>query len=240
MSEATRWQGGAGTGEGTHRRHLVTHPISARRSSTLANSESSVTDRIAVRMSARSVGLPSFCGSVPAMAHVVFLRAANVGGRNVLRPAQLATALKHLDVVNVGAAGTFLVRERASAATVRQEIQGQLKHDLELAVVPAKEITALVNEEPFRGVTFSKERRAWVAVLCKRPKSKPTLPLESPAGKLWSVRVDTIEGSFALGLYQRQERGFLFPNQVVEKALGVPATTRWWETIVKVAALIER
>jgi len=173
------------------------------------------------------------------MAHVVFLRAANVGGRNVLRPAQLAAALEHLDVVNVGAAGTFLVRERASAATVRKEIQQHLRHDLELAVVPAKEIAALVNEEPFRGVTFSKDRRAWVAVLCSRPRTRASLPLESPAGKLWSVRVDRVEGSFALGLYQRQERGHVFPNQVVEKALGVPATTRWWETIVKVADLIE-
>jgi len=47
-----------------------------------------------------------------------------------------------------------------------------------------------------------------------------------------------VEGSFALGQYRRVG-GSLFPNQVVEKALGVRATTRWWETIVKVAQLIE-
>jgi hypothetical protein len=32
---------------------------------------------------------------------------------------------------------------------------------------------------------------------------------------------------------------FLFRNQVVEKALGVPATTRWWETFERTAPLVE-
>jgi hypothetical protein len=53
------------------------------------------------------------------------------------------------------------------------------------------------------------------------------------------VRLDRIEGRFALGLWQRRPGGFVFPNQVVEKAVGVPATTRWWETIKRVADIIE-
>jgi len=173
------------------------------------------------------------------MSHVVFLRAANVGGRNVFRPAQLATALSHLGVVNVGAAGTFLVRERATAASIRKEILARLEFEPDLAVIPGREILALVESKPFPRVTFSKDLRGWAAVLCRRPKTRPTLPLEAPAGKPWSVRFERIEGSFALGLFQRRPRGFLFPNQVVEKALGVPATTRWWETIQRVAQLIE-
>jgi uncharacterized protein (DUF1697 family) len=172
------------------------------------------------------------------MSHAVFLRAANVGGRNVFRPAQLAGALSHLDVVNLGAAGTFLVRGRATPAAIRREILTRLKFELDLAVVPAREILALVRSEPFRGMTFSKELRGWAAILCARPKVTPPLPLAAPAGKAWSVRLDRIEGSFALGLYRRAG-GSVFPNQVVEKALGVPSTTRWWETIVKVAQLIE-
>ena len=202
-----------------------------------------------VWISARSTGLPRFtrapkrarsCGSLPSVSHVVFLRAANVGGKNVFRPAQLASALSHLDVVNVGAAGTFLVRGRASAAAIRREILAQLPFELDLAVVPARDIAALARRKPFGRVTFSKDLRGWAAVLCRRPKTRPTLPLEAPAGKPWSVRFERIEGSFALGLFQRQPRGFLFPNQVVEKALGVPATTRWWETIQRLAQLIEK
>ncbi len=173
------------------------------------------------------------------MAHVVFLRAANVGGRNVFRPAQLAAALAHLEIVNVGAAGTFVVRARASAPAIRHEILARLPYDLAIAVRPASEIVALVRDEPFRGVALSKALRGWAAALCERPKAKPKLPLSAPAGRGWSVRFDRIEGSFALGIMQRRPGASVFPNAVVEKALGVPATTRWWETIEKLARLVD-
>jgi len=173
------------------------------------------------------------------MAHVVFLRAGNVGGKNVFRPAQLALALSHLDVVNVGAAGTFLVRARASASSIRREILAQLHFEPEIAVVTAGEIQALVEKKPFSGAKFTKKQRGWVAVLCGKPKTLAQLPITIPAGRSWSVRFDRVEGAFALGLWRRPVGGFVFPSLVVEKALGVKATTRWWETIERVAKLIE-
>lgn len=173
------------------------------------------------------------------MPHVVFLRAANVGGRNVFRPAQLAAALAHLDVLNVGAAGTFVVRSRVPAASIRREVLELLPFQPRIAVRPAGEVLALVRSEPFRGVAFSKDLRGWVAVLDGRPKVRPPLPLARPAGKGWSVRFDRLEGAFALGLCRRRPGRFVFPNQVVESALGVPATTRWWETFERVASLLE-
>jgi uncharacterized protein (DUF1697 family) len=173
------------------------------------------------------------------MAHVVFLRAGNVGGKNVFRPAQVALALAHLDVVNVGAAGTFLVRAKASASSIRREILAQLKFEPEIAVIPAEEIVAIVRKRPFSGAKFTKKQRGWVAVLCGKPKTRPDLPLTAPKGRSWSVRLDRVEGPFALGIWHRRAGGFVFPNQLVEKTLGVKATTRWWETIERVAKLIE-
>jgi uncharacterized protein (DUF1697 family) len=173
------------------------------------------------------------------MAHVVFLRAANVGG-NVFRPAQLAAALSDLGVVNVGAAGTFVVLGKASAASIRREILGRLPFALAIAVRPASEILALVQSKPFRGIAFSKDQRGWAAALCGRPAGRPALPLLVPAGKEWSVRFERVEGSFALGLHRRRPKGFVYPGAVVERALGVPATVRWWETLERVAELLAR
>src|SRR6185295_12228721 len=45
------------------------------------------------------------------MAVVVFLRGVNVGGHRRLRPSVLAKELERLDVVSIGAAGTFVVRK---------------------------------------------------------------------------------------------------------------------------------
>ena len=132
------------------------------------------------------------------MAHVVFLRAANVGGKNVFRPAQLAAALAHLEVVNLGAAGTFVVRAPASAASIRREILSRLPFEPAIAVRPAREVVALVRSEPFRGIALSKDLRGWAAVLCGPPRTRPTLPLVKPAGRNWSVRFDRIDGPFAL------------------------------------------
>jgi uncharacterized protein (DUF1697 family) len=171
------------------------------------------------------------------MAHVVFLRAANVGGNNVFRPAKLAAELSHLDVVNVGAAGTFVVRATASAAAIRRELIARLPFLPELAIRPAKEIIALAERDPFRDEALSRDRRAWVAVLTRPAKAKPGLPLQVPAGRSWSVRFERLEGAFALGIWQRPPKGFTNPSTVVEDALGVPVTTRWWETLVKVAEI---
>ena len=44
----------------------------------------------------------------------------------------------------------------------------------------------------------------------------------------------------ALGLWQRRPGGFVFAGEVVEDSLGVPVTTRWWDTLEKVAAIIEK
>jgi uncharacterized protein (DUF1697 family) len=173
------------------------------------------------------------------MAHVVFLRAANVGGKNVFRPARLASELAHLDVANVGAAGTFVVRAKVTEASIRREILARLPFEPGIAVYPASEILALVGGQPFRGVSFSKGERGWVAALVGKPKAKPALPISTPEGKSWSVRIDRVEGGFAMGLWRRRPEGFVFPNSFVEDALGVSATTRYWETFLRAAALLE-
>jgi uncharacterized protein (DUF1697 family) len=172
------------------------------------------------------------------MAYVVFLRAANVGGRNALRPARLAADLVHLDVVNVGAAGTFVVRGKATEAAIRREILARVSFEPTIVVRRASEILALVASDPFRGITFSRDLRGWAAALAGRPKARPDLPLLAPRGRDWSVRVDRVEDKFAVGLSRRRPGGSVFPSSVLEDALGVPATTSWWETVQRLASLL--
>jgi hypothetical protein len=105
--------------------------------------------------------------------------------------------------------------------------------------VPAARVLELVRSDPFEGVGFTKDQRGWVAALAARPKKVPELPVVRPAGRSWSVRMDRAETPFALGLWRRRPGGFEFPNTIVESALGVPATTRFWETLVRVAELLE-
>ena len=52
------------------------------------------------------------------MTLVVFLRGVNVGGYKTFRPSLLAKELAEFDVVNIGAAGTFVVRKPISQANI--------------------------------------------------------------------------------------------------------------------------
>jgi uncharacterized protein (DUF1697 family) len=175
------------------------------------------------------------------MASVVFLRAANVGGNNVFRPAQVAAKLEHLGVVNIGAAGTFVVREKASRSEIRDELRRHVPFDLAMAIRPGSEIVALSKTEPFKGTTFSKDLRGWVGVLTARHKVRPQFPLLTPGGSTWQVRFERLEGAYAMGLWRRaQDTHFVIPANCIEKAVGVLVTVRWWETLLKIAAVIEK
>ena len=60
------------------------------------------------------------------MALVVFLKGVNVGGHRRVRPSEVAKRLKRYDVVNIGAAGTFVVRKPISQPKLRAERRRQL------------------------------------------------------------------------------------------------------------------
>jgi uncharacterized protein (DUF1697 family) len=77
------------------------------------------------------------------MAWVVFLRAVNVGGTNRCQPALIAKQLARFDSVNIGAVGTFVVREDVSESALRAAITRKLPFKCEIMICPAKEILDL-------------------------------------------------------------------------------------------------
>ncbi len=69
----------------------------------------------------------------------------------------------------------------------------------------------------------------------KNEAPKVELPLESKAEKL---KVLAIKNRAAFTVARRKKTGwFGFPNNFIEKELGVPATTRQWRTVEKVVAV---
>ena len=77
------------------------------------------------------------------MRWVVFLRAVNVGGANRCQPALIAKELAKFGVVNIGAVGTFVVREDVSESVLRAAIAKKLPFKCEIMICPAKDIVDL-------------------------------------------------------------------------------------------------
>ena len=173
------------------------------------------------------------------MGQVVFLRGVNVGGHKAFRPSAVAERLSRLDVTSIGAAGTFLVGANASAAAVRDAFAKALPFQATILVLPGAELLSLVASDPFQGHALSREVKGYVTVLERRPRPVPRLPLRAPDGADWQVSVVAIRGRLAMSLHRRVGRTLVYPNEVIERRLGVAATTRNWNTIVSVCGRLE-
>ena len=169
---------------------------------------------------------------------VVFLRAVNVGGTNLCRPALLAKQLSRFGVVNIGAVGTFVVRENVSESTLRNAIAKKLPFKCEIMICPARDIMKLASKDPFAGQPSGDNITRFVNVLAKRLPSPPSLPLCLPADDDWLLKIIAIENRFVFGLYRREMKAISYLGKV-EKLLGVPATNRNWNIIKKIAKILE-
>jgi uncharacterized protein (DUF1697 family) len=168
---------------------------------------------------------------------VVFLRAVNVGGTNRCRPAAIAKQLSKLDVVNIGAVGTFVVRASMSETNLRAAIAKRLPFKCEIMIVPAKAIVDLARENPFARQPSGTDITRFVSVLAKRPRTLPPLPLGLPSDDKWLLKIIAIQNRFVLGLYRRQMNATGYLGKI-ERQLGVAATTRSWNTIEKIGKIL--
>ena len=175
------------------------------------------------------------------MAQVVFVRGANVGKHRRFQPAAVARDMAELEVINVGAVGTFVVRKSIGASALRGEIARRLPFETEIVVCPAGEILDLAGSQPFRDPPPGKDVRALVTILARKPKTLPELPLRSPDGDDWQVNFFRIDGRFALTFWRPDPKRLVYPNAVVaEIVVGIPGTTRSWSTISKICGILRQ
>src|SRR3954468_11853256 len=148
------------------------------------------------------------------MASVVFLRAVNVGTANRCRPAQIAKQLKKFDVVNIGAVGTFVVRENVGESVLRAAIEKELGFKCEIIIVPGRDVLQLAAEDPFTRQPCSPDIIRFVNVLAKRLSKPPCVPLTFPKTGEWGVKIIGIQGRFVLGVYLRNMRAIGYLGKV--------------------------
>src|SRR5215813_2112742 len=101
------------------------------------------------------------------MALVVFLRGINVGGHRRFRPSILAKELSGFDAVNVGAAGTLVVRRPGSRAKLRAELARTLPFEAEAAICDGRDLLQLEKENPFGIETAPSDTVRFVSILSK-------------------------------------------------------------------------
>jgi uncharacterized protein (DUF1697 family) len=172
------------------------------------------------------------------VALVVLLRGVNVGGHRTFRPTVLTEQLKHLDPVNIGAAGTFVIRRPVTRTRLRAELARRLPFDAEIMICEGREIVGLLSH-PCAAQPVRSGMVRFVSVLARRPRSAPETPMRFPAGGQWLLKVLAREHRFVLGVYRRHMKAIGYLG-TLDRIFGVPATTRNWNTITAIAKVLER
>jgi len=171
------------------------------------------------------------------VALVVFLRGVNVGGHRTFRPSKLAEALKYLGAVNIGAAGTLVIRRPMTQAQARAAVARKLPFVAEIVVCQGRDIVSLVSKNPFAGQSVRGGVVRFVSVLSRRPRLTPSMPMRFPPSGQWLMKILTRQNRFIIGMYRRHMKviGLL---GALDRLYGVPVTTRNWNTIAAIARVL--
>jgi uncharacterized protein (DUF1697 family) len=172
------------------------------------------------------------------MALVVFLRGVNVGQRRRFRPSVLAKELADHDVVNVGAAGTFVVRNPGPRAAFRAELLRRLPFEAEIAFCEGRDLPRLEAENPFGREPARPDLVRFISVLSWPVRARPAVPLTIPPDGEWFVRVIGSQGRFVFGEYRRHMKTIGYLGRI-DELFGAPATTRNWNTVRSIVRILK-
>ena len=170
------------------------------------------------------------------MALIVFLRGVNVGGHRTFRPSVLARALSAFDVVNVGAAGTFVVRKPGSRARFRAALLRKLPFDAEVMFCDGRDLLQLETANPFRNEPSRPDHVRFVSILSKG--GLASLPTTLPPEGEWFVRIIGSTKRFVFGVYRRHMKTIGYLGQL-DRLYGGRATTRNWNTIAAIVRVLK-
>lgn len=172
------------------------------------------------------------------MALVVFLRGVNVGGHRRFRPSVAAQRLRRFDAVNVGAAGTFVVRKPVSQARLRAALARCLPFDAHVMICGGRDVLRLVSSAPLAGEQSRRDVVPFVSILAKLRHPSSALPWRFPATGAWGLRVVGQQGRFVFGVYRRNMKAIGHLAQL-DRLYGVPVTTRSWSTMAAIGRALE-
>jgi uncharacterized protein (DUF1697 family) len=177
---------------------------------------------------------------------VAFLRAINVGGRAIVKMDDLQGAFMEAGCANVRtfiASGNILFdapgqNDARLRAGIRSAVARLLGGEPLIAYRSMRQLARLVRRAPFGDLTADRAVKLYVVFAIEKAKRRPAFPLALPKEGLEAIgRV----GDDVLIVSRRKPNGMYgFPNNWIEKELGMRATARNWTTVTKIVALEER
>lgn len=175
--------------------------------------------------------------------YVTFLRAINVAGHatvkmDALKAAFVSAGCKCVETVIQSGNVIFESTDRDGAA-LSKRIQKRLCDLLGgppgIVTRTLSELERMADAAPFKDSLATADPKLYVVFLEQKPAKRPVFPLVSSQEALEAIGMSDRE---VFIVSRRRKNGFFgFPNNFIEKELGVTATTRNWSTVTKIIQL---
>ena len=174
--------------------------------------------------------------------YVAFLRGINVGGHKLIKMEELSRIFTSLGCKNVKTyiqSGNVIFETSASDSKaltkkIEKELLDIFGYEATVFLRTMAEVEDMLDQNPFKKFKSSAKVKMYVTFLSRIPDKKPKLPLVSAKDGL---EIFSIKNCEAFLLSQMVKGRFGFPNNFIEKEVGVPATTRNWNTVNKIIDL---
>ena len=177
-------------------------------------------------------------------AYVAFLRGINVGGNALIKMTELKKAFEALGfskVTPVLASGNVIF-ESDNDLDLKQRIEAMLAKRFKIQATAiirsAPDISALLKSNPFQNPKLSAPTKVQVTFLTEEKNQKAKYPIRIPAQDFEIMQVSSRELVSAVNLAGIARTPELM--SFLEKNFGKNITTRTWNTIEKIAKLLER
>ena len=175
------------------------------------------------------------------MTHVAFRRAVNVGGKGLVKMADLQKAFTAAGAKNVRtviASGNVVFDAPATLGPMRDRILKKagalLGAEPVIVFRTLPYLQRLIDAAPFGPLVNDRTLKLYVLFLAGKPKQKPVFPIAIPKEVL---EVPGLFEQDALIVSRRKPNGMYgFPGLWTEKELGVPSTARNWSTVVRISS----
>ncbi|MCK6605026.1 MAG: DUF1697 domain-containing protein [Ignavibacteriaceae bacterium] len=173
--------------------------------------------------------------------YIAFIRGINVGGKNIIKKEKLAEIFVSAGLNNVK---TFIQSGNVFFTTGGDT--GQIKNDIEEAlykhlgnrvpvmIMAQSYIAEVVNEYPFKDIPADPDLKTYYVILEGDPAKDIPVPFESEKdGILFFHR----KGLIFCATSKPVNGKYFYPNAVLEKLSGTPATTRNIKTMKALAEI---
>jgi uncharacterized protein (DUF1697 family) len=178
--------------------------------------------------------------------YVAFMRAINVGGRALVAMSDLQNAFRS---AGCGSVRTYIQSGNVvfeappgEPAAAFRKIAGKVSPLLDADPIiifrTLEDLQRLVKSDPFRNARRESDAKFYVTFLAAKPRPGAAFPLRSEKEALDVIAVTGLD-AFTISR-PKSNRFYGFPNNFVEKELGVAGTTRNWSSLSKIVEFARR